>query len=82
MRPEFDAAGLTDAIGQEHFYPSVNLAVAALASIDNVGAVVRIVLGPLDWVKSRRSGPVSGASGSARRERCRRPALENVLIRR
>ena len=31
MRPEFDAAGLTDAIGQEHFYPSVNLAVGAVA---------------------------------------------------
>ena len=27
--PDFEAAGLTDAIGPEHFYPSVRLAVAA-----------------------------------------------------
>ena len=29
MLPDFEAAGLTDAIGAEHFYPSVKLAVAA-----------------------------------------------------
>jgi hypothetical protein len=29
MLPDFEAAGLTGAIGPEHLYPSVNLAVAA-----------------------------------------------------
>ena len=29
MLPDFDAAGLTAAIGSEHLYPSVKLAVAA-----------------------------------------------------
>ena len=32
MRPDFEAAGLTDAIGPEHFYPSVKLAVAAFSA--------------------------------------------------
>jgi anti-anti-sigma regulatory factor len=29
LMPDFEAAGLTDAIGREHFYPSVRLAVEA-----------------------------------------------------
>ena len=29
LRPDFDVAGLTEAIGREHFYPSVKLAVQA-----------------------------------------------------
>ena len=29
MLPDFEAAGLTTAIGPEHLFPSVNLAVAA-----------------------------------------------------
>ena len=32
MRPDFDVAGLTDAIGSDHFYPSVKLAVEAYVS--------------------------------------------------
>jgi SulP family sulfate permease len=29
MRPDFEVAGLTEAIGSEHFYPTVRQAVAA-----------------------------------------------------
>ena len=31
MLPDIEAAGLTDAIGPEHLYPSVKLAVAAFS---------------------------------------------------
>jgi len=36
MLPDFEAAGLTDAIGPEHFYPSVKLAVAAATGPSSV----------------------------------------------
>ena len=34
MLPDFEAAGLTSAIGSEHLYPSVKLAVAAFPRPD------------------------------------------------
>ena len=37
MLPDFDAAGLTDAIGPDHLYPSVKLAVAAFSRPDVEG---------------------------------------------
>jgi high affinity sulfate transporter 1 len=38
MMPDFEAAGLVDAIGRDHFYPSVKLAVAAAHEEDRAGA--------------------------------------------
>jgi SulP family sulfate permease len=35
MRPDFEVAGLTEAIGSEHFYPTVRQAVAAFARLES-----------------------------------------------